>query len=255
MSDVGPNYEYYNDDAENNRLDGEFRIWRGIGPYEGHPTVILKNGRGYIPPLNRAKNVMIVNWVFEPSLHEIGIYLPNMPNVEELIIEECPGIFNINTLFMPKLKKLIIHKCGNLEKIKVNNLDKLHIRTCNKLDSVKVGGKVKKLHIDETTVTYIEGIIDDLCLISCNSIALLRNANILNSIFLRSCSINELPPELIELRELHLLLCHNITIIPEYPNIVSLTLVECLGVRKIQLPKTPKKLIVDSCPNLTLSSV
>lgn len=249
MSDNGESD--YDDILDNVNIsrDRELGIWRGDGPYEGHPTVILKNGRGYIPPLNGAKTVMIVNWVFEPLVYGMGIYLPEMPNVEELIIEECQGILNLNTVFMPNLKKLYIYKCENLCEIRVNNLDKLCIKRCNKLANVNVGGKVKKLDINESTVTHIEGIIDYLYLISCNSILSLQNANILNSIFLRSCSINELPI-LIELRELHLLLCHNITIIPEYPNIVSLTLVECLGVRKIQLPKIPKKLIVDSCPNL-----
>jgi len=249
MSDNGESdYEYYTD-VKNSAHDAELGIWRGDGSYEGHPTVILKNGKGHIPPLNGATFVSLINWAFEPLLYGMGIYLPEMPNVKELIIEECQGILNLNTLFMPNLKKLYIYKCENLCEIKVNNLDKLCIKRCNKLANVNVGGKVNKLDINESTVTHIEGIIDELYLISCNSIVSLQNANILNSIFLGSCSINELPI-LIELRELHLLLCHNITIIPVYPNLVSLTLVECLGVRKIQLPKIPKKLIVDSCPNL-----
>ena len=253
MSDNGESdYEYYTDNSENEFLDGELRIWRGIGPYEGQPTVILKGGRGYIPPLNGAKVVIIANWVFEQSLHDIGVYLPIMPNVKRLTIEYCPGIFNLYTLFMPKLKQVYIHNCENLEKINVNNLDQLYIQKCNKLDSVKLGGKVKKLHMDETTVKYIKGIIEDLCLINCNSISFLRCANILKSINFRSCTISELP-QLTDVQSVHLLYCDNITEIPLYSKMMSLTLIDCLSVEKLH--NTPEQLTIKSCPNLKLSSV
>lgn len=213
-------------------------IWRGEGSYNGQVRVILNDFNDEIPPLYNARTV---------SIRDTDIRnLPYMPIAENLIIINCPYIFEIKLSPISNLINLMVYQCDNLVKINVYRLNKLFIYDCYKLDKVKAGS-VYHLRIENSPVTRINGFIIHVALTNCSTVSLTKITST-RSMHIVNCPIKLLHPEAY-IRDLSIVDCNELISI-QYP-LEKLHIENCLIIEKIQAAENIlKSLIIINCPKL-----